>query len=88
MQAQLARSHGYLAEAHTARTEDGHLLAVFRVRNASATAEQADPAEPVLLVPGLACNAAIWVLLGPGKALGRLTLYNWTSPMLATLAGL
>lgn len=67
--AALARSHGYDAEVHTAQTDDGYLLSVFRVRNSSSAARGAPP---VLLVPGLACNAAIWVLLGPGKALAYL----------------
>ncbi|KAK3930331.1 Lipase 3, partial [Frankliniella fusca] len=75
--ASLARSHGYAAESHTAQTDDGYLLSVFRIRNSSSSggggAHGAPGAlPPVLLVPGLACNAAIWVLLGPGKALAYL----------------
>lgn len=73
-QAKLARSHGYLADHHWATTEDGYLLSLFRVRNETAMLPAPGLAEksPVLIMPGLACNAAIWVLLGPGKALGEL----------------
>ncbi|XP_034243537.1 lipase 3-like isoform X2 [Thrips palmi] len=70
--AKLARSQGYLGDHHWATTEDGYLLSLFRIRNETALRAMGREKSPVLVMPGLACNAAIWVLLGPGKALAYL----------------
>lgn len=45
------------------QTEDGYILTMHRIPNPGGT--------PVLLVHGLFDSSATWVLMGPGKSLGR-----------------
>nr|XP_029711294.1 lipase 1-like [Aedes albopictus] len=65
---QLIRKYGYNLEKHQVLTEDGYLLAMFRIppRNGTSTKR------PVLMMHSLMSSCSDFILIGPKHALGYL----------------
>jgi len=59
---------GYDSRSYIVPTEDGYLLTVHRI-----PPKKTGPGDqhPVLLQHGLLSSAADWLILGPGKGLGK-----------------
>lgn len=69
---EIAIRHGYSAEAHTVKTEDGYLLTMHRIpcgRLGCQSKGGRGRGQPVFLQHGLLSSSADWVISGPGKAL-------------------
>ncbi|CAL1684028.1 unnamed protein product [Lasius platythorax] len=62
---EMIKRAGYPAEAHVIMTEDGYLLTLHRIPGGNGS-------PPVLLLHGILCTSAVWVILGKGKALAYL----------------
>ena len=61
----VTRGFGYPTETLTVTTEDGYKLDVFHILGRgsdSGNTTGATPPPPVLLAPGIFCNAAAWIL--------------------------
>lgn len=65
---ELTTKYGYSTEEHTAVTDDGYLLKIFRVQGKNC--EKKKP--PVVLMHGLLQSADVWLDAGPGAALAYL----------------
>ncbi|XP_045760535.1 lipase 1-like [Maniola jurtina] len=65
----LVRKYGYPLEEHEVVTEDGYVLTAHRIPHARG-ASPAAPRVPVLVMHGLLCSSADFLVLGPGRALG------------------
>nr|ABA12145.1 44 kDa salivary lipase-like protein SP14 [Phlebotomus argentipes] len=66
----LSKSHGYAAEEHTVKTDDGYLLTLHRIpRGVKA---QKNSKGVVFLLHGLLCSSVDWIILGPQSALAFL----------------
>ncbi|XP_058120152.1 lipase 1 [Anopheles ziemanni] len=63
---QLVAKHGYPVEEHPVTTDDGYRLMLHRLRS------NRPNALVVLLMHGLLCSSADWLLIGPGNALAYL----------------
>lgn len=71
-QPEIAIRHGYPAEAHTIKTDDGYLLTMHRIPCGRAGCEiqgGRGRGQPVFLQHGLLSSSADWLLSGPEKAL-------------------
>ena len=69
-QVELARKFGYRADSYPVLTADGFTLGLHRVR--SSRTRRGAPA--VFVQHGIFCSSADWIVPGPGRALGSLTL--------------
>ncbi|XP_065290922.2 uncharacterized protein [Dermacentor albipictus] len=72
---ELIMDFGYSCETSQATTEDGYVLDVDRVRtvskaNASMQTENAVRRNPIVLIPGMACESGIWFLNYPTQSPG------------------
>ncbi|XP_057654532.1 lipase 3-like [Diorhabda carinulata] len=69
---QLAGKYGYQCESHWVTTEDGYVLVMHRIRNASSINPYFDtePKPAVLIMHGVTGSSMEWVNLGPGRGLG------------------
>ncbi|KAM8711428.1 hypothetical protein ACLKA7_000550 [Drosophila subpalustris] len=65
----LIANHGYPAEFHQVTTEDGNLLAVFRIPYSHKLQNQNRTRPVVLLHHGLDSSSDVWVLCGPDSSL-------------------
>lgn len=61
--------HGYQAETHTVKTEDGYLLNMHRIPCGRQGCDD-NVRQPVFLQHGILASSADWVLSGPEKGLG------------------
>uniref|UniRef100_A0A1E1WJ86 Partial AB-hydrolase lipase domain-containing protein n=1 Tax=Pectinophora gossypiella TaxID=13191 RepID=A0A1E1WJ86_PECGO len=67
----LIRKYGYPLETHEVVTEDGYILEMHRIPHGRDQNNQPDPNKPVVIVMhGLLCSSADFVIMGPGTALG------------------
>ncbi|XP_053680890.1 lipase 3 [Anopheles nili] len=64
---ELVTKYGYAVEEHPLTTEDGYRLTIHRVQSPSYT-----NGTVVLLMHGLLCSSADWLMIGPGNALAYL----------------
>lgn len=64
---ELVSKYGYHVEEHSLSTDDGYRLTIHRVQAASYT-----NGTVVLLMHGLLCSSADWLMIGPGNALAYL----------------
>ncbi|XP_035891469.1 lipase 3-like [Anopheles stephensi] len=64
---ELVSKYGYNVEEHSLQTEDGYRLTVHRVQSPGLT-----NGTVVLLMHGLLCSSADWLMIGPGNALAYL----------------
>lgn len=64
-----AQMYGYPTENHYITTEDGYILNVHRIPFGK---QGQTNGKVVFLQHGLYVDSSNWVLLGPGKALGKL----------------
>jgi hypothetical protein len=70
MQLELVNKYGYNGELHEVVTIDGYILELHRItgRFSSSTVQK-----PVaLVIHGLLCSSACWILSGPEKGLGKI----------------
>ncbi|KAF5293144.1 hypothetical protein FQA39_LY13754 [Lamprigera yunnana] len=65
---QVIKKYGYPLEVHTITTEDGYILELHRIPHGRHNAQNVTGSS-VLLFPGLACNSASWLTLGPEGSL-------------------
>ncbi|XP_052863614.1 lipase 1-like [Anopheles cruzii] len=63
---ELINKYGYAVEEHPVKTEDGYRLMLHRIKS------DRPNATVVLLMHGLLCSSADWLMIGPGNALGYL----------------
>ncbi|XP_049782118.1 lipase 1-like [Schistocerca cancellata] len=63
---EMAKAAGYAVEAHEVRTADGYLVRLERLVGGR------PGGQPALLLHGLFCASDLWLLRGPGAALGYL----------------
>lgn len=71
MQFTLIRKYGYPCEIHRTYTEDKYMLEMHRIpHNKYNTSKENRPV--VLLQHGLLSSSAEWVLMRPGKGLGKI----------------
>uniref|UniRef100_A0AAG5CW88 Lipase n=1 Tax=Anopheles atroparvus TaxID=41427 RepID=A0AAG5CW88_ANOAO len=63
---QLVAKYGYPVEEHSLTTDDGYRLMLHRIKS------NRPNAPVVLLMHGLLCSSADWLLIGPGNALAYL----------------
>ncbi|XP_023953085.1 lipase 1-like [Bicyclus anynana] len=71
----LVRKYGYPLEEHTVVTSDGYVLTAHRIPHARGerpVLPGAGARTPVLVMHGLMCSSADFLVLGPGSALGYL----------------
>nr|ALX00053.1 lipase 3-like protein [Melanoplus sanguinipes] len=68
---EVARAAGYAMEAQSVRAADGYVLQLHRLR-ARGRGRPRAAGQPVLLLHGLFCASDLWLLRGPGAALGYL----------------
>lgn len=61
--------HGYLAETHTVKTEDGYLLNMHRIPCGRHGCDD-NVRQPIFLQHGILASSADWVLSGPDKGIG------------------
>lgn len=61
--------HGYPAETHTVRTEDGYLLNIHRIP-CGRTGCDRRIRQPVFLQHGILASSADWIISGPEKGIG------------------
>ncbi|XP_055590845.1 lipase 3-like [Uranotaenia lowii] len=68
---EIAVRHGYRAESHTLRTQDGYLLTLHRIPcgRVGGCPGGKGSGQPVFLQHGLLSSSADWLLSGPEKAL-------------------
>ena len=75
MQADLIQSEGYPVETHTVTTEDGYILTLHRIPRGRTNATKVDgdsgKKKVAFLQHGLLCSSSDWIILGPGKGLGK-----------------
>ncbi|XP_053658286.1 lipase 3-like [Anopheles marshallii] len=64
---ELVSKYGYDVEEHSLNTEDGYRLTLHRVQSPGST-----NGTVVLLMHGLLCSSADWLMIGPGNALAYL----------------
>ncbi|KAE8749119.1 hypothetical protein FOCC_FOCC004288 [Frankliniella occidentalis] len=70
---ELSRYWGYDAELHHVTTDDGYILGIHRVRNATVASEASGATQPVVVMGHpLLSSSAEYLVLGPGKALAYL----------------
>lgn len=72
---EIAIRHGYTAETHTVKTEDGYLLTLHRIPCGKAGCKAQGGrgrGQPVFLQHGLLSSSADWLLAGPEKGLAYL----------------
>jgi len=67
---ELIRDNGYPAEEHWVTTPDGYILALHRIPHGISTGASASPRPPILVIHGLLCSSADWVISTPSKGLG------------------
>lgn len=67
----LVQSHGYPAEEHYLRTEDGYKLIIHRIPG-SPKSPKIIGKPVVLLLHGLFGSSDSWAIMGPNKDLGEL----------------
>lgn len=72
-QPELVTKYGYPLEIHDIVTKDGYALQLHRIPRDRDDEEEAKSRmrTPILLVHGLGSSSADWVLMGPGKSLGK-----------------
>lgn len=63
LQPELIEAYGYPSQIHNIKTEDGYILEVHRIASPGK--------QPVILMHGMLDSSATWVMLGPGRALGK-----------------
>lgn len=87
MQPEIVKRHGYASEEYQVTTEDGYILAVFRLYNKNLSKDKLK--SPVFLQHGFAINSASFVNTGK-KSLGTnihiITFNNLRKPFKSILA--
>ncbi|XP_017143216.1 lipase 3-like [Drosophila miranda] len=63
------RMHNYPVEKHTAVTQDGYILALYRIPNSPRRPSTSGPKPAVLFVHGMTCSSDYWVIIGPDQGL-------------------
>ncbi|XP_017777762.1 PREDICTED: lipase 1-like [Nicrophorus vespilloides] len=58
----IAKRHNYQVQTHNVTTEDGFILKVFRIANATSSFDE--PRQPILLVHGTLSNSELWIQRG------------------------
>jgi len=71
----LVERHGYPSEEHYVTTEDGYNLKIHRIPD-SPLSNNKQPNTVVLLLHGILCSSDCWVVLGPKKDFGKLSINN------------
>jgi len=72
-QPELVMKYRYPLEIHNIITKDGYVLQLHRIPRGQDDEQETKSRTktPILLMHGLAGSSADWVLMGPGKSLGR-----------------
>jgi pimeloyl-ACP methyl ester carboxylesterase len=65
----MIKHNNYPEETHEVRTDDGYILTIHRIPHRTADPERSKPV--VLLLHGLLCSSADWVIAGAQKGLGN-----------------
>lgn len=69
----MLNKYGYSTEVHYPITEDGYILEMHRVVGVLVNGEYRSSSKGVVLLQhGLTGSSADWVIMGPGKSLGKL----------------
>jgi lysosomal acid lipase/cholesteryl ester hydrolase len=66
---ELVKKYGYNGELHTVVTADGYILELHRITRQTNSSQEGKPV--ALVMHGLLCSSAAWVLSGPEKGLGK-----------------
>ncbi|XP_077292155.1 lipase 3-like [Arctopsyche grandis] len=66
----LIEKYGYPVETHETETEDGYLVTMHRIPRGKHDTNDEKKRIPVLIMHGLFCSSAVWILNGPEKSLG------------------
>ncbi|KAJ3658405.1 hypothetical protein Zmor_010143 [Zophobas morio] len=64
---EIISKYGYPVEEHYVTTPDGYILKLHRIPHG---ANSVLPAKPVLVMHGLLCSSADWIITGPNHGLG------------------
>lgn len=64
--------NGYPAETHTVTTADGYILTMHRIPYSPTSNSTETPRPVVFLQHGLLSSSVDWVIMGPGKGLGKI----------------
>lgn len=72
----LVRKYGYPVEVHDVVTPDGYVTRAHRIPRGRDAPGAPGPRRVALLVHGLMCSSADFLVLGPGNALGKLRSYS------------
>lgn len=67
---------GWHGEEHTVQTEDGYLVKLYRLLSPGLRKE-AVFRPPVLMMSGLFSLPEVWILQGPSKDLGKISLESF-----------
>ncbi|CAB3259881.1 unnamed protein product [Arctia plantaginis] len=68
---ELITKYGYPVEVHHVTTEDGYILELHRIPYGRDKSNVPNKNKPiVILMHGLLCSSAVWVLTGPGAGFG------------------
>jgi len=82
---ELIKKYGYPCEIHNCETQDGYLLEMHRIPHGKSVTQNNQV--PILVVHGLLCSSADWVIPGPGVALGYLLVDRGYDVWLANCRG-
>lgn len=67
----MIRKHGYPAESHIIKSEDGYLLEYYRIPYGKGRDPSMNKPYPILLHHGLLSSSVDWIIKGPEKSLGN-----------------
>lgn len=67
----MIRDYGYLVQTHYVATQDGYILEIHRIPGIQGENVKKEKT-PVLLMHGLLCSSADWVVTGPNTSLGKI----------------
>lgn len=68
--------YNYNGQLHKVITSDGYILELHRITGRANSSDLQVQKPVVLLMHGLMCSSAVWVITGPEKGLGKYTIYT------------